>query len=306
VTHALAMLDALTTSYTRHDFAAWQHLLTHHVRMHTGFPQISGRDLVYGRDDVIRWLQQDALSLVDAERVEAESGSATFANNRHVVYARALLHGTHARSNALGLTTGARLPWSTWLLGEVFEDRVYRLWLGVDHGLAARAAGIELLAAAQRLAASCAPNLLPVTAFGELAAGRGQLPPGDVGGIVLGAGSQAARLQACCKALNRRATGGEAAFAPVAKVAFDELIARVPDLQFVPIRAAQIASTRNWIALVRVQGHARRAQDPANRHGRINLFGTLEVAPHDDGHVQIVRLDFDALALEAAIELACR
>jgi hypothetical protein len=302
---ARAVGEALTASYARHDFAAWHGLLTHHVRVHTGMPQISGRDLVFGRDDCIRGLQQEALSLAEVESVELESGSTTLADKRALIYARVLLHGTHARSNVLGPASGARLPWSTWLLGEAYEDRVYRIWRGVDHGLAARAAGLGLQTAGQRLAASCAPNLLPVTAFGELAAGRGQLPPGDVGGFVVGAGATAALLQATCKALNLRAAGGDIAFIAAAGQSFDELIARVPDLQFLPIRAVQIASTQNWVTLTRAQGHARRAHDPANRHGRINVFGLVEVALRGT-QAQIVRVDFDALALEAAIELACR
>jgi hypothetical protein len=305
VSIALAVSEALTASYTRHDFATWQDLLTHHVRMHTGMPQISGRDLVFGRDDVIRSLQHEALSLADAEAAGIESGSTTIPDGRGLIYARALLHGTHARSNALGPATGARLPWATWLLGEVFENRVYRIWRGVDHALAARAPGVTLEAAAQRLAASCLPHLLPVAAFGELPSGRGQLPPGEVVGRVLGADSKTGQLQASCKALNLRATGGSVAFAAAAKATFDELIARVPDIQFLPTRAVQIASTRNWVVLTRVQGHARRAQAPANRYGRINSFGAIEVALHDS-HAQVVRLDIDALALEAAIELACR
>jgi hypothetical protein len=305
VSIALAVSEALTASYTRHDFATWQDLLTHHVRMHTGMPQISGRDLVFGRDDVIRSLQHEALSLADAEAAGIESGSTTIPDGRGLIYARALLHGTHARSNALGPATGARLPWATWLLGEVFENRVYRIWRGVDHALAARAPGVTLEAAAQRLAASCLPNLLPVAAFGELPSGRGQLPPGEVVGRVLGADSKTEQLQACCKALNLRATECGVAFTEAAKSAFDELIARVPDVQFLPIRAVPIASTQSWVALARVQGHARRAQDPANRHGRVNAFGAMEVALRDR-RARIVRLDVDALALEVAIELACR
>ncbi len=304
-------------------------LLTHHVRMHTGIAQSSGRDLIYSREDVVRHLLAERRAYANVVVRTCESFEAAAMPGDSAAFLQLEFAATRQATWPMTEAGGARVLHSSFLLALSLEGRIFRLWWFVDHRQIAHGAKLALASLAQRMLARLPAPIEAQRGVGEVRADFGQVPAQSTNFAFPGAdGATLSLLYRWLGAWNGRRidelfplyssaavihglAGSTTTSAELATHPWMALIELIPDAVFFLERCLQepnvepTTGASRVVLLWRVIGHARRASSAGTEHVRLHVQG-LSILTMRAAKIASERLLYDELGVELDLARAAR